>query len=387
MNKEAAARIAAVVRGTGLPVLQAAVLVKAAADADLADRMMEKDAVFGKAWQVAKGVGQRFAPRMFGGAPRSAPTGALPPPMPKPPMPMPPPGTAPGGAGGASRYRLSPVRMGLTAGAGTVGYNHLSNSADNTVGRSANPLTWGSPRSEEDVFKHNQAGYDTARQGIQSEMDAALASGDMQKYTELNGRFQRGDFGGPQSPGLRMNNGQVEATGNWNPFKSRMFGLNPWAEETGAAHQGRMQSAQSSLQRQYGEQMGRAGAQPGDAAAMQALRERLQSPDLLPQQAQAMQRQLDALTARLARPAGQENDPARQIRERMEAAGMRFHGPRPAAPGPAPRPMGSGWNLGGVPRTPGYMSGAALMPGDFRPVPYPNPSDAVMGRNSPFQNG
>jgi hypothetical protein len=277
--------------------------------------------------------------------------------------------------------------MGLTAGGGTVGYAHLSNNADNTVGRSMNPLTWSNPRSEEDVFRHNQAGYDAARSGIQSEMDAALAGGDMSKYNELNERFQRGDFGGPQNPGLRLNNGQVEATGNWNPLRSRMFGLNPWAEQSGGEHQRRMLSAQSSLQGQYNTELGKSGPQPGDAEQMRALRERLQAPDLLPQQAQAMQRQLDALQARMSQPPGTPNGAANDIRARMERAGMRFTGPaRPAAPA-GPQPMSGAWNLGGRPRIPGYMSGAAMLPSDFRPPAPLGQWDQVIGQNSPFPVG
>lgn len=374
MNKEAAARIAAVVRTTGLTPLQAALLVKAARDRAVASRM-EKEAFLGAILRGAGAAG-RSVRNLFG---RTPPTPVRPSPLPTVPGRVPvAPATAPSGAAGAFGFspkaqartvdralpapapaprgfgaqavRTGGILTGLAGvgGAGAVGAGHLHNDAQNTVGRSVNPLTWfGQPNTEEDVFRNNQAGYDAARSGIQGEMDAALTAGDHPKYEQLNDRFLRGDFGG--SP--------------W-----ALGGLNPFASRTGAQHQRHMSAAQSALQAKYQGELGKSGPRPGDQQLMQAIERRMQDPGLLPAQAQAMERQLAALRTRLGQPTGQENDAARQIRVRMQLAGMRA----PTAPGAAPAggpPGGVPWNLSGQPAVPSYLRSLIAQPQDFRPLP------------------
>lgn len=269
----------------------------------------------------------------------------------------------------ASR-QFSPGRTAAIGGAGaaTIGGGHAYN---------AYRAGQGSP---EDIYKRNAEAYGRASQGLQGEMDGALAGGDMGKYNELNERFQKGDF--------------VEGTNSWNPLDWRMGGLNPFSgREHGTTLQSRMMAQQKKLQGDYNTEMGKVGPQPGDSDLVTRLNERLQSPDLLPQQAQAMQKQLDAVKKRMGQTPGTQTDAAAQIRQRMEQAGMRFSpfkAPGAAATSPAggPQPMAGGWNLGGRPRVPGYMTGAAMMPGDFRP--YQQPWDFVQGggaSRSPFQMG
>jgi hypothetical protein len=284
------------------------------------------------------------------------------------------------GAGLMGARKFAPGRTAAVLGGGgvaTLGGGHMYNAAQNQTGRDwYNPFTWGSRPSEEDIFKRNSEEYDRASAELRGEMDTALAAGDMSKYNGLNERMQRGDF--------------QESTG-WNPLNWRFGGLNPFSSATpGATLQQRMLDQQKALQGKYNAEMGKSGPQAGDAELVKALQERMASPDLLPQQAAAMQKQLDAVRARMKQAPGVQNDAATQIRQRMESAGMRFTpfgGARPAAAPAAPGPQPyTGWNLGGRPRMPGYMTGAAMMPGDFRP--YQQPWDFVQqSGSSPFMQG
>lgn len=132
--------------------------------------------------------------------------------------------------------------------------------------------------------------------------------------------------------------------------------------------------------------------QPGQfQTQIDQLTTRMNQPGIMPQHRRLMQQQIDALKRRLSAPAA-ESDEAAAIASRMRGAGMQFTphaglAGRPAAPagGAAPQPY-TGWNLGGRPRMPGYMTGAAMMPGDFRP--YQQPWDYVQqSGSSPFMHG
>lgn len=287
------------------------------------------------------------------------------------------------GAGAFGPRQFSPGRTAglMGAGAGGVVGGHMYENAQDQTGVGLNPMTWGRGSigrsmgmsggpSPEDIFKRHQAGYDEARHGIQSEMDGAV--NDPEKFKQLNERFQQGDF---------------KADTGWNPMNWSMGGLNPFGKQTGVGHQGHMLEQQKALQGQYNTEAGKSGPQAGDQDMQKYLEERMQSPDLLPAQHQAMQKQLDAMKSRMSQAPGTPNDAASAIKHRMESSGMRFNPLRPQGGGQqGPKPSG-GWNLGGRPRMPGYMTGAAMMPGDFRP--YQQPWDYVQNSNSsPFmQNG
>lgn len=265
------------------------------------------------------------------------------------------------------------------AGAGLTAA-HANDAADNTVGMSMNPLTWGRGSlgrslgmsggpSEEDVYRQNQSGYTDAAKGIRGDMDSALAAGDHEKWQGLNAKFMSGDFGA--------------ATGA-NPLNWRMGGLNPFAAQKGRVYQDRMLGAQQGLQSKYDTEMTKAGPRPGDQEMMSHLQDRLTRGDLLPEQANAMQSQLEALRKRLGQAPGTESDAAAAIKSRMTGAGMRFTPHRmPGSPGAATAQPYAGWNLAGRPQLPGYMTGQQMMPADHRP-----PGgfwDAVVGQgSSPF---
>lgn len=392
MNKQAAARIAAVMRATGMSPLNAAQLVKAAQDRGLVGRLEKEAALpsFLNPVGLARGVG-----RMFGrGGPRppamptpppgiphttfhqpplraQVPTraGVTPPPLPAPspmPAPRPQPRSLLGRAAGVA---------GL-GGAGAVGYGHLSNDADNTFGTSANPLTWGRQfngggPSREDIFRQNSEALDDASGPLREAMDQAIASGDMAKYTQLMQQYRSGNF--------------HNEAGLDNPLRWRFGGLNPFGAQKGSVLQGRMQAQQKALGGEYAAAMSRSGPQAGDSELARALSEQLGSPDLLPQHEGAIRRQLEAVQRRMSQPAGVENPEAASIAARMRGAGMRVPGGRPASPTPAAPQGGSGWNLGGRPRLPGYMTGQTMMPGDFRP--YAQPWDFVQSQQSPLMHG
>ncbi len=369
MNKQAA-QIATIVRSIGVTPLQAALLVKAAQDKAVSGRM-EKNA---RAWLARQGAkvfgggaakmpaphmptppppaaaapGRRSVSEAYDAAmaspkvrgpytPPATPAGPAPTPIPGRGVYAPPPApTMPGGAPGApppapgmSFGRKAGLTLGGGAGvggAGAVGYGHIQNYRQNSG-------------PEENVFQHNMGQFDEQSKGIKGDMDAALASGDTQKFNALQEKFQKGDFGG-------------------SPFS--LGGLNPFASRTGAHYQQNALAAQKGLQGKYNAAMAKSGPQAGDAELAQQLQQRMQSGDILPQHAQMMQKQLDQVKARMAQKPGTSNPEADAIKARMEGAKMRWMPGTPpgAAPGAAPaspQPY-QGWNTRGrgVPNTAGY---------------------------------
>ncbi len=260
---------------------------------------------------------------------------------------------------------------------------HLYNDAQNTVGRSLNPLTWFNPSERwynehkpelyaryAEIFKRNSQAADTASARLRAEMESARASGNMDWYNKLNERLIKGDF--------------RERVSLWNIPQYRVGGLNPFAPEHGSTLQSRMLEQQKALRGHLDAALRTTMKQPGDEAMAASLQKQLASPDLLPRQAEALQRQLETLQSRIKSP-GDPNADALALQQRMIAAGM--HVPplvpgKPAIPGTTPgvTPYSSGWNMGGRTRSPGYATGASMMPAEFRPyqqaydfVPPPSP--------------
>jgi len=387
MNKVAAARIAVLVKTAGLTPVQAALLVKAAADASNVQARMEKDA-YARAFGSA--LGSRLT-KLTPGLNRAW--------------------TRPGAAAGAPRT-FSGAKLGksLAYGGGTaVVGGHAYNDAANTQGTSYNPLTWHRGKigqrlglgntfnpSEEDIFKRNQAGFNESAQSIKSQMDAAPPGSP--EWAALNDKYQKGDFGVDHGWSIGgMLDGKMP---DINPLNYRMGGLNPFATRRGEGYQGNMQAQQGALQGKYNAEMGKVGPQPGDPEMMKKLQEQMAAGDLLPHQHEAMQKQLSALEGRMKQKPGEENDAARQIKERMVGklgpdgklvpgggAGMRWQPWKPpgattaptAAPAAGGNPSGN-WHLGSRPRMPGYAQGYVVNPQDYRNAPqqpnYWGPIDA-----------
>jgi len=392
-GKEAAVRIAVLVKTAGLSPLQAAQLVKAAGDAAAVRARMEKDGLWD---MLGRGGARAFGAvrSMFGGggpkppmAPRPAPPPsfglrpdprapvgpAMPPPPPGMRMPTPAPGAGPRPAQGGGLFgpgmRFSPLRT-AAAGAGlAVGGQHIANHYDNAIG----PTMFGN-NSAEDVFTRNKTQYDAARAGITQEMEKARAAGDLARFRELSGRLQRGDFAGPDSPRFDP------ATGfSGNPLRARMWGLNPWAAPTGGELQQRMLAAQRALHGEHAKAL-TPGAQPGDAEAARGLEQRLRSGDMLPDQAEALQHELAMLRERLGRPAGGATAGSRAVPERMRAAGMRLPPGFEAAAAGGGGGGGAGggasvpWSYGRRPALPANLAaltGQPLLSNEFRPAPQP----------------
>lgn len=146
-------------------------------------------------------------------------------------------------------------------GAGAIGYGHMQNSAENTVGKSWNPLTWTNPQSEDQVFNRNK---DKA-QGMFDE-----------RQTAQNAAIDRGDFDAAESIGKEMETGEFGRS-NWlqrnlNPFQS---------QESGRAYADRAR-----------------GFQAGDQGKIEAMQANLKKwgPRMTPERRAAMQAKIEELT-------------------------------------------------------------------------------------------
>lgn len=336
--------------GNGIPANAVALLRKAAADADLRDRM-EKSAkarlaggLFGAGVGAAtggvEGAGIGAAAGLAGGKRMfSRPAGLS---------------TAPPHAmtRAFSGARTAATVGGATAGAAGLAGTHtaLNRNADNTHGMSSNPYTWGRNKggqklglnqgpSREQVFERNQQGLDDVfnRSGLKAEMDAASASGDHKKLFELTKRQAAGDF--DVDHGWSTDRLMAGKIGDINPLSYRLGGLNPWAHDKAQTSMGRMGAQQKGLQGEYDAKMRQVGPQPGDAELMQQLQEQLNSDDLLPHQHAAYAKQMEMIKTRMGGKPGEESPDAAAIRQRMTGVGMRHRGWKPpAAPGAAPAP-------------------------------------------------
>lgn len=364
----------------------AAVLVKAAAAADEIVAAMEKEAIFGA---MGRGLGAalNFGKQMFRGGPRVGPQGF--------------PTASPSGAGNVGKYpgktvfgppSPAPSRMpslGRVAayGAATTGavggaglgayglYGHAQNQAQNSPDAVwYNPLTWSEmnpmagPRpSRADVFQRNNQAYTQQAEAHRHLINKALSEGNQAEASRLRAEMASGDFGGPQNPGFDIATRQF--TGNWNPLKSRMFGLNPFAQPNARTHRDRAMEMQRAEQNDYNSAMGRSGPQSGDADQLKMLETQMAAGGFLPTEHDALKDQIAALKKRMASAPGVESTEAADIRKRMEAAGMRF-GPYKGtdAPPPGGGPVGT-WAMGGRPFSPGTVHGWAVGNTDYREDP------------------
>lgn len=354
-----------------IPANALALLRKAASDAALTARM-EKTArgVLGKLFTRSRpghyepmASGYKFIPKPP--APRPAPAPAAPPmaaapPPPRPQAIVPPP----------NPRQFSPGRAAATIGGGGLGgaftYGHMQNQAQNSPDMHwYNPMTWGDRPSATDIYKRNAGDFNQAAHGIRAEMDQAKAEGNTEKWKELNAKFLAGDF---------------KEKSDWNPLTWRMGGLNPFAPRLGSTYQGRMLDQQKTMQGKYDAEMGKSGPQPGDAELLKSLETQMQSPDILPQHAHAMQAQMEMLRKRLGDQSGVEGPGARAIREQMTSSGMRHI---PVKPPTSPFTAGGTWDLGSRPHNP--SSGFARSPYDFKRL---DPWEGIMkDRDSPVAFG
>jgi hypothetical protein len=323
---------------------------------------------------LAAGVGSPGVPPPIpGGPPRM--------PVPLPPTAAPSPGAlkpsslfggpsgpppTPGGGLMAGR-KFSPLRAAAVAGGGTILGKHMYDAAQYTPDTKWwNPFTYGERPSEEQIYQNAMKEYNDRVSNyrpeagpygirhslgtgnyktIQEEISSALQKGDTDKARALQDEMEKGNFGG----------------------KGRLFGLNPFGSEDASYFKEKALEMQGRLQGKYNTEMGKVGPRPGDDTVLANMRKRVASENMLPQEAQMLQKQIDALQQRMELTPGQETDPAAAIKARMTGSGMNW---RPfmtpeATRGTAP----GGWNFGPRPR--GVVWGAQN-PHDYRGDPWEN---------------
>lgn len=327
-----------------------------------------------EAWNplpTAKAVGGWIGRRLGMGG-KAAPSGGVGGPFVGPgPLPAPRIGTAPpGGMNIGRKLALGGGAAAGTAGLGTVGYGHLQDDAANTPGRTVNPLTWfGDRPSREDIFQRNNNTFNSMSADLNSQMEAARASGDLNKFEELQRQLDSGDFGGGGRGGDWWN------PLSWNsPAKWRLGGLNPFAQQNANYYQRNALNQQSAMQGEYAGEMAKSGPQPGDQQKLEAIKQRMASGSLLPAQATALQKQLQMLESRMRTVPGTENDAAKAIRERMLGAGMRLaEGPKPE---PAPMSGGNYYSYGRQPPKPQGRTGVSQH--QYQRDPFITPYDETM---------
>lgn len=221
------------------------------------------------------------------------------------------------------------------AGAGTVGYGHLQNDAQDTVGRSFNPLTWLNPNSRQQVFSGNVDRANQMQGGMHNQIASALASGDFDTAQKLQGKMESGQFN----------------DNSW--FNPRMGGLNPFASGNAKSYADTARGIQGGDQGRFD-------------AAQKYMTER---GNQMPQEAKAnLQKQMDELKGRLGTkiPWGGES-------------------PKP----PEAPTTGGAWSHIRRPLVPGQAQGYAMSPHDYReqkPTPY-DPYSAVFNQGSPTAFG
>lgn len=320
---------------------------------------------------AAQWVGRRMG--MGGGGAR--------PPTPPPPRVPPPP--APGGMGLGKKLAIGGgLAAGGTAGTGAaaVGYGHLQDHAANSPEWNANPLTWGrsSHPSREDIFRRNNATYESMSGDLNNQIVEAMGRGDHAKADSLKQQLESGEFGGGGRGGDWYN------PMSWNsPTKWRMGGLNPFATQNASYYRDNALSQQDALQGEYNRELGNSGMQPGDKAQIDAIKQRMASGRILPSQAAALEKQLAVLEQRMSAEPGAENDAAKQIRERMLGSGMRVNGAKPTGTTGLP---GGGDNYYNFPKRPGAKPPAPTMnnPYDFRRDPFIGPWEETLAGDSGY---
>jgi hypothetical protein len=294
-------------------------------------------------------------------------------------------GTGQRGPGWGPR-EFSPGRTTLSAGLGAgglglgaYGLGHASRDAHYNPGYSAtNPLTWfnswgqgnanaGAPATADSIqswqrnqqelqarqhepgapylnlggFLSGQGNLFARGPSIQQQLDTARQGGNNTEVERLQGRMERGDYGGD--------------IGLWS-----MGGLNPLARPTTAYLRNNAMREQQSWQ-QHADRWDNPGPNANDQAAMTRIQRRLEQGNLLPQERDIWERQLEAVRQRVNAPVG-DTAYTRGVRARMQGLGMDVRPPRAQGLGQVP----GHWPLG--PRPYGGNTAAqlwALNPADF----------------------
>jgi hypothetical protein len=214
---------------------------------------------------------------------------------------------------------LSAAGIGTAGAAGTIGYGHLSNAANEIAGHapwkplgergpwfgsswSLNPARWfgGGAQDEEQAFKYNNERYKPMREQMDAQISAAHSTGNHAEANRLIALRNSGNYGGGY----------------------RMFGLNPLANRNAGHYGTNARNIQQNFQNRLDAQRGQAGPQPGDQERIREISEQMQTGNFLPHEQRGMQQELDAIRARMQQEPGSENDESRRIISQMTGAGM-----------------------------------------------------------------
>lgn len=272
---------------------------------------------------------------------------------------------APAAAAGSGRFVLKPGRaIASAAGLTWLGKNRYDAAQDSPDFNFLNPFTYGERPTEEQIFQRHMKDFNSKADNyrpdgtifsgvrnmfgisqaapIRTQITEALGRGDVEKAQALQAELDSGDFGGGP----------------------RLMGLNPFASRGGGYNRDTALAMQARRQDKYDTEMKKVGPVEGGEQALDAMRKRLATENLLPGQASELERQMEALQQRMSTTPGTETDPAAAIKEKMLGAGMRhraFQGPK------RPRPTAGGWQLG---RRPQGVNTALHNPNDFRGSPW-----------------
>jgi hypothetical protein len=230
-------------------------------------------------------------------------------------------------------------------GAGAVTGGHLYEQHEyDPESHRYNPFdVFGSKPDKYDMFTKNKDRYNQLAAPLIQEQTEALAAGDTAKAHAIQLKLDQGDFGRGY----------------------RALGLNPFVGgPTGQTALKNMQQARGMAQGDYEGAVGRHSTQPGDAASVKMINERLARGDLLPQQAAGLRRQLEFLKQRMTRPAGTEDDQAKMIKSKMLQFGMTDQ-PQPQQQQQGP-PAGVGYPRGMAPPGWGVEQGFNVGINDYR---------------------
>jgi hypothetical protein len=211
-------------------------------------------------------------------------------------------------------------KVGLgTAGAGAVGatgYNLHEAAKDQTDWSTFNLFTWGKRPDASQVFQRNKVMFDAAKKPIHDEAMRRLGNNDFAGYQERINKLRTGDF----------------RTNAW--YNPRLGGLNPFAARSGKDYMDIMRKQQTAMQSALAEEKAKFGPQPDDANILQALKTEMESPELLPHEAEMLQARIAGIEKRRGQPAGYESPKYANMLNQMRGVGMRV--PPAAAASPAP---------------------------------------------------
>lgn len=292
----------------------------------------------GARWLGGKmGMGAKAAPRA---APRSAPSPTVggphvgPGPQPTPQVGVPGPPSGGGRMGFAKKFMMGTGAVGAAGAVGAPVLGHMQDNAANSPGATMNPFTWsmsGSHPSREDIFSRNNSEFTAMHDRQSRAIQDAHARGDTDGASSLQAQLDSGNYGGGERGG-----DWYDPT-SWNsPLKWRMGGLNPFATQNASYYRDNALKMQRHNQTDLNNELARSGPQPGDSQRLEAIRQQMQSGDLLPAQATAMQAEIARLEKSLLGRPGMPNDRSEAIKKRMLGVGMRV------APGQEQQPQGTG---------------------------------------------